>query len=107
MVGGGAIMIAHAAGDDFIRRRTPTKCTSNSRPTEECNPPATGSRHPLDPRRFEQPPPGSAHGSVSSSSDKEDLAEAREDYENASDASDGEEAREEYEEQYEDTYGSD
>ena len=52
------------------------------------------------------PPPASDHGSVSSS-DKEDLAEAREEYENASDASDREEAREEYEEQYEETYGSD
>ena len=49
--------------------------------------------------------PGSDHGSVSSS-DKEDLEEAREDYENAS-ASDKEEAREDYEEQYEETYEDD
>ncbi|KAL8950013.1 MAG: hypothetical protein Q9222_003922 [Ikaeria aurantiellina] len=53
---------------------------------------------------LEAPPPDS--GSASSS-DVEDLAEAREDYANASDASDREEAREEYEEQYEETYGSD
>lgn len=51
------------------------------------------------------PPPAGDHSSVSSS-DKEDLAEAREEYENAS-ASDKEEAREEYEEQYEETYESD
>ena len=50
-----------------------------------------------------EPHPGSSRGSVSSS-DKEDLEEAREDYENAS-GSDKEEAREEYEEQYEETYG--
>ena len=39
-----------------------------------------------------------------SSSDREDLAEARKDYENASDASDREEAREDYEEAYEEAY---
>lgn len=38
-----------------------------------------------------------------SSSDKEDVQEAREEYENAS-ASDKEEAREEYVEEYEETY---
>ncbi|KAL8878300.1 MAG: hypothetical protein Q9192_008482, partial [Flavoplaca navasiana] len=48
------------------------------------------------------PPPGADHGSVSSS-DKEDLQEAREDYDNAS-ASGEESARDEYEEQYEETY---
>ena len=48
------------------------------------------------------PPLDADHGSVSSS-DKEELQEAREDYENAS-ASDKESARDEYEEQYEETY---
>ncbi|KAL8768740.1 MAG: hypothetical protein Q9209_005158 [Squamulea sp. 1 TL-2023] len=50
-----------------------------------------------------EPPPPDDHSSVSSS-DKEDLAEAREDYENASHASDRQEAREEYEEAYEEAY---
>lgn len=54
------------------------------------------------PPPLEAPPPGD-HSSVSSS-DKEDLAEAREDYENASDASDREEAREDYNEAYEEAY---
>ncbi|KAL9626442.1 MAG: hypothetical protein Q9204_007302 [Flavoplaca sp. TL-2023a] len=48
-------------------------------------------------------PPGAGHGSVSTS-DKEDLLEAREDYENTS-ANDKESAWDEYEEQYEETYG--
>lgn len=42
-------------------------------------------------------------GSSVSSSDKEDVQEAREEYENAS-ASDKEEAREDYEEEYRETY---
>ncbi|KAL8858804.1 MAG: hypothetical protein Q9178_004721 [Gyalolechia marmorata] len=54
------------------------------------------------PAPLEPPPPGD-QDSVSSS-DHEDLAEARENYENASDASDREEARQEYEEAYEEAY---
>ncbi|KAI4191158.1 MAG: hypothetical protein L6R41_000295 [Letrouitia leprolyta] len=57
---------------------------------------------PSGPPPLEPPPPGD-HSSVSSS-DKEDLAEAREEYENASDASDREEAREDYNEAYEEAY---
>ncbi|KAL8974849.1 MAG: hypothetical protein Q9197_000928 [Variospora fuerteventurae] len=101
----GGAMIAHAAGDDSsdderqqVYQQQPTG--GGMQPAYYQEPAPTG------PPPLEQPPPGSAHGSVSSS-DKEDLAEAREDYENASDASDREEAREEYEEQYEETYGSD
>lgn len=56
----------------------------------------------------EPAPPGilpdeTRSGSSVSSSDKEDVQEAREEYENAS-ASDKEEAREEYEEEYAEVY---
>ncbi|KAL8908265.1 MAG: hypothetical protein Q9171_005519 [Xanthocarpia ochracea] len=57
---------------------------------------------PPGPPPLEPPPPGD-QDSVSSS-DQEDLAEARDEYENASNASDREEAREEYEEAYEEAY---
>ncbi|KAI4212991.1 MAG: hypothetical protein LQ351_004335 [Letrouitia transgressa] len=52
---------------------------------------------------LEAPPPGEA-GSISSS-DKEDLEEAREEYREASSESDREEAREDYEEAYDEAYG--
>ncbi|KAL9038438.1 MAG: hypothetical protein Q9214_005281, partial [Letrouitia sp. 1 TL-2023] len=51
---------------------------------------------------LEAPPPGEA-GSISSS-DKEDLEEAREEYREASSESDREEAREDYEEAYDEAY---
>lgn len=49
-------------------------------------------------------PERTASGGSVSSSDRESVQKAREEYENAS-ASDKEEAREEYEEEYEETYG--
>lgn len=49
-------------------------------------------------------PDETASGHSVSSSDKESVQEAREEYENA-DASDKEEALEEYKEEYEETYG--
>ncbi|KAL8923100.1 MAG: hypothetical protein Q9208_004784 [Pyrenodesmia sp. 3 TL-2023] len=98
----GGAMIGHAMGDDSddehhqsYQQQQPTYVQQTTRYQEPA---------PPGPPPLEAPPPGSDHSSVSSS-DKEDLAEAREDYENASDASDREEAREEYEEQYEETYG--
>ncbi|KAL8901059.1 MAG: hypothetical protein Q9207_005395 [Kuettlingeria erythrocarpa] len=101
----GGALIGHAMGDDssddenhqsYQQQPTYVQQTTYYQGPDPSAPP------PLE----APPPPSSDHGSVSSS-DKEDLAEAREDYENASDASDREEAREEYEEQYEETYGSD
>ncbi|KAL9032103.1 MAG: hypothetical protein Q9180_006699, partial [Flavoplaca navasiana] len=59
--------------------------------------------HTMEPPPPELEPPPDDHSSVSSS-DKEDLEEAREAYENASDASDREEAKEEYEEAYDEAY---
>lgn len=55
-------------------------------------------------------PDETADGSSVSSSDKEDVEEAREDYEDAlksGDKEEVEEAREEYQEEYEETYGDD
>jgi molecular chaperone DnaK (HSP70) len=55
-------------------------------------------------------PVDDADGNSVSSSDREDVQEARADYEDAlaeGDKSDIEEAREEYEEQYEEVYGGD
>ena len=52
----------------------------------------------------------SSDGNSVSSSDREDVQDARNDYEDAlaeGDKSDIEEAREEYEEQYEEVYGGD
>lgn len=51
-------------------------------------------------------PDETASGHSVSSSDKESVQEAREEYENA-DASDKEEALEEYKEEYEEAYGDD
>ncbi|KAL9027709.1 MAG: hypothetical protein Q9196_003804 [Gyalolechia fulgens] len=97
----GGAMIEHAMDDDSSDeehnpqpyQQQPTYVQQTTYYQE----PAPPGSQPL-----EAPPPGD-HGSVSSS-DKEDLAEAREDYENASDASDREEAREEYNEAYEEAY---
>lgn len=55
-------------------------------------------------------PADDADGDSVSSSDREDVQDARNDYEDAlaeGDKSDIEEAREEYEEEYEETYGGD
>ena len=66
------------------------------------------------PDPYDQPPAvlpvNDADGSSVSSSDREDVQDARNDYEDAladGDKSDIEEAREEYEEQYEEVYGGD
>lgn len=49
------------------------------------------------------PPPAGEGGSISSS-DKEDIEEARQEYEEASSESDREEAREDYNEEVEEAY---
>ncbi|KAL8940794.1 MAG: hypothetical protein Q9216_002620 [Gyalolechia sp. 2 TL-2023] len=97
----GGAMIGHAMGDDSSddehHGQSYQQQPSYAQQTTYYQEPAPPGPPPLEP-----PPPGD-NESVSSS-DKEDLAEAREDYENASDASDREEAREDYEEAYEEAY---
>ncbi|KAL8753777.1 MAG: hypothetical protein Q9199_004799 [Rusavskia elegans] len=100
----GGAMVGHAMGDDSSddEHRGYSQQPSYVQQPGYAQQQQPGYYQEPGPPPLEAPPPGD-HSSVSSS-DKEDLAEAREDYENASDASDREEAREEYEEAYEEAY---
>ncbi|KAI4217888.1 MAG: hypothetical protein LQ349_008969 [Xanthoria aureola] len=99
----GGAMIGHAMGDDSDEEhRNYSQQPSYGQQPGYAQQPQPGYYQETGPPPLEAPPPGD-HSSVSSS-DREDLAEARKDYENASDASDREEAREDYEEAYEEAY---
>ncbi|KAL9629458.1 MAG: hypothetical protein Q9164_006871 [Protoblastenia rupestris] len=91
----GGAMVGHAMGDDSDEERKAYGTQQQPTYVQETN-------YYQDSGPPMAPPLDADHGSVSSS-DKEELQEAREDYENAS-ASDKESARDEYEEQYEETY---
>ncbi|KAL8870017.1 MAG: hypothetical protein Q9174_003836 [Haloplaca sp. 1 TL-2023] len=97
----GGAMIGHAMGDDSSDDE---HHGYSQQPGYVQQQPGYAPQQPYqEPPPPELEPPPADHSSVSSS-DKEDLEEAREDYENASDASDREEAKEEYEEAYDEAY---